>query len=414
MLLVASLAGCDEQLATTGTCPELCPDQELTVYQTELQPVVYDTTVTGFPIRGLEPQLLVASGELVDVRAIYRFDQLPTEYTAAGGETKPISEVLDPFVRVLVNREISVIPTDGATLVAYDVQAPDADTAVAELAPLFIADRRLGSAVVPGEPVNDSITVDTLRIPLDPSVIRDAIAAEGRVRIGLRSEGAGATRLKVSHGAQVEFRAVADTSIRPVIITLSSDTPESDPYLRSDLSSFPLIVQGTPALVEPVVQIGGLPAQRSMMRFDIPSSILDSSTVIGATLVLQQRPLAGYTASDTATLRALPVTVASDVTDIRRLIQLAANPNRGGTEVALVPPVRLVPGEAGSVELSVANLMSLWTNRLTRPLQPILVFALDDAGVTPLELAFYSSEAPPELRPTLRLSYVRRVNFALP
>lgn len=414
LLLLAALGACDEQLVTAGTCPELCPDQQVTVHQAVLQPVVFDTTVTGFPVRGQEPQLLVASGEMVDVRAIYRFDDLPTAYDTPSGDTASIEQVLDPFLRVLINRPISRIPAAGATLVAYDVQAAGADTAVAELAPLFSPARELGSLFVSAQPSADSITVDTLRVPLAPEVVLAAIRADGRLRIGLRSEGEGATRLRLTHGAEVEFRAVADTAVAPVVIAIASDTPEDEPFVRSDLASFPLVVQGTPELTEAVLQVGGLPARRSMLRFAIPPGILDSSTVIGATLVLTQRPLPGYPATDSAVLRPLPVTAAPEVTDLRRLFQLAANPTQSGIEIALVPSVALAPGDSGQVELSLANLMNLWSVRAGIPLQPLLVLAVDAAGATPLELAFYSSEASPSLRPSLRLSYVRRVNFALP
>lgn len=414
VVLLVAIAGCDENLATTGTCPELCPDQQLTVQHVELQPVVYDTSLSGIPIRGQEPQLLVASGEMADVRSIYRFDELPTAYTKADGDTAAIADVLEPVMQVLVNRELSTVPAGGATLVAYDVRGADADTAVADLVPLFSPDRLLGSLHVPAEASADSIVVDTLFIPLDPAVIQAAILDRGQIRIGLRSEGEGATRLRLSHGAQVKFRADEDTASVMVAIAIVSSTPAEEPFVRADLASFPIVVQGTPAPAEQLLMVGGLPAQRSMLRFAIPSSILDSSTVIGAELVLHQRPLTGYMAADSAILRPLPVTAAPEVTDLRRLFELAANPTQSGVEVALVPSVQLSPGDSGEVELSLANLMNLWAVRSGTSLQPLLVLSLEGAGATPLQLAFHSSEAAPALRPTLRLSYVRRVNFALP
>ena len=51
-LVVAALgAACTEDLEITGTCPTLCPGQEIPVEEVELQPVVFDTSVVGFPLR---------------------------------------------------------------------------------------------------------------------------------------------------------------------------------------------------------------------------------------------------------------------------------------------------------------------------------------------------------------------------
>lgn len=415
LLVVAALAACDEQLETTATCPELCPEQQITVQQVDLQPVTFDTTVSGFPIRGQEDRLLVAGGgTLVDVRGIYRFDEVRQYYTKASGDSAVITQLLDPTLRMLSSRADARIPAGGATLEVYDVNAPGADTSVAELAPLFTPDRRLGTFVVMPAPAGDTALIDTLRIPLDAAAMLARVSSGGRIRLGVKMVAGEAGRLALGHGAQLFFRAVPDTAVAEIAIGIASDTPENDNLQRLDLASFPLIVNGTPTLTGPVLMVGGLPAKRSMLRFAIPPAIIDSSTIIRATLVLTQTPLRGFASGDSALIKPLPVTASREVTDLDRLFQLAANPTSGGSEIRVVPRVALAPGDSGKKEFVLANIVSLWANRSGSPLQPLLVLEVNQEGATPLGAAFFSAEAPAALRPTLRLSYVRRINFDLP
>lgn len=415
LALLTALAGCDEKLETTATCPDLCPEQQINVQQVELQPVVFDTTVMGFPLRGQEPRLLVAGGDtIVDVRGIFRFDDVRSHYTKADGDTAVITQAISPTLRVLYSRTESMLPADGATLEVYDVDAAGADTSVAGLAPLFVPERRLGTLTVAPPAAGDTSTVDTLRIQLDPAAVLARVSQGDRIRVGVRATANGPARFALGHGAQIFFRAVPDTAVAEIALSIASDTPEDDPLQRLDLASFPLIVRGTTTLPGTVLTVGGLPARRSMMRFQIPAEIIDSSTIVRATLVLTQYPVRGYPAGDSVVIRPLPVTAAATVTDLSRLFALAANPTSGGNEIRLAPRLTLAPGDSGRKEFTLANLVTLWSSRSTTSLLPLLVLEVDQEGATPLQAAFFSAEASPALRPTLRLNYVRRINFDLP
>ncbi|MHB1223745.1 MAG: hypothetical protein ACYC2G_06805 [Gemmatimonadaceae bacterium] len=415
LALLTALAGCDEKLETTATCPELCPEQQINVQQVELQPVVFDTTVVGFPLRGQEPRLLVAGGDTIaDVRGIYRFDDVRKHYTKADGDTALITQTIAPTLRLLHSRAESRLPAGGATLEVYDVDAAGADTSVAGLAPLFVPERLLGTLTVMPPVAGDTASVDTLRISLDPGAVLARVSEGERIRVGVRAVADGAARFALGHGAQLFFRAVPDTAVAEIALSIASDTPADNPLLRLDLASFPLIVRGTAPLPGPVLTVGGLPARRSMLRFQIPAAIIDSSTIVRATLVLTQYPVRGYPAGDSVVIRPLPVTTAPTVTDLSRLFSLAANPTSGGNEVRLVPRLTLAPEDSGQQEFVLANLVTLWSSRSPSSLLPLLVLEVEQEGATSLQAAFFSAEAPAALRPTLRLSYVRRINFDLP
>ena len=48
--------------------------------------------------------------------------------------------------------------------------------------------------------------------------------------------------------------------------------------------------------------VGGLPAQRTYLRFDIPTRLIDSATVVRATLMLTQVPTNSVDATDSLTM----------------------------------------------------------------------------------------------------------------
>jgi hypothetical protein len=420
LVAVAALgaAACTEDLTTSNTCPDLCPEQDLTVQQVELMPVTLDTVLAGFPVLGAEQSLLVArAGDSLDVRAVVRFDSLPSTYDDEQGDNHDITQVVEPVVEVLLARKLATTPV-AVTLEAYDVAVTGDDTSAAVLAAAFTPDRLLGTLVVP--PVSargDTVQVDTLEIPLDPAMLLQRIAAGEGLRVGLRVSGADVARLPLDpSNSFLTFAVSADSGARRLALAQRSLTPADDPRLRADQSSFTIVVAGTPPPPPSVLAVGGLPARRSLLRFQLPPEIVDSSTVLRATLVLTQIPVRGYLTTDTLQLQPLAVTTRAAVTDVRRRMQLAANALNpySGRPVLAVAPLPVIPGDSGEFLIQIPELVGAWRTTDVLGFLPELVLATPRESWTPLRAEFFSAEAPPELRPRLRLSYIRRVNFDLP
>ncbi len=419
-LLLLLAAACTEEIETTAVCvdaPELCPEQQFEVEQVVLNPVVLDTSLTGVPLLGNEPYLaLVRHGE-VDTRPVYRFDDFPQTYrpVATSVDSVAIEQVIEPVVQLVIDRRESDFDVP-VTIEAFDITHAGSDTSAAELLPLFTAARRIGTLAATPRPPTDTITFDTLRVPLDPAVLLDRIVTGQRLRIGLRMADSDEGSLLFTHGATVRFRAVEDTSVAPIVVNTTSETPADDPVLRSDLRSYLLVAAGSPAATGPVISVGGFPNQRSFLRFEIPTDQVPAdASVLRATLVLTQRPIAGFAPSDSFQVRALPITLSNVVTDLDRLVRLASNPrDPRGVEIPITQPIALAPGDSGQVEMAIANLVTLWSSRSGVDIQPAIVLAVQFEGASPLRAEFFSSEAAPELRPQLRVSFVRRVNFDIP
>ena len=421
-LLVAAAAlsavACSEDLTTSNSCPELCPEQDLTVQQVELTPVVEDTVLAGFPVLGAEQSLLVArAGDTLDVRSIIRFDSLPDSYTDEDGAEQVVEQVVEPAIEVLLARGLATTPTV-VTLEAYDVAVTGDDTSAAVLAGAFTPDRLLGALSVPvTSPRGDTAQVDTLRIPLDPAQLLARIQAGAALRVGLRVSGADLARLPLDpSNSFITFAVSADSGAQRLSLAQRSRTPADDPRLRADQSSFTIIVAGTPPPPATTLAVGGLPARRSLLRFQLPREIVDSSTVLRATLVLTQRPVAGYLTTDTLLLQPLAVTTRAAVTDLWRRVQLAANAVNpySGRPVLAVDPLKIAPGDSGEYLIQIPELVGSWRTTNSIGFLPELVLATSREGWTPLQVQFFSADAAPELRPRLRLSYIRRVNFDLP
>ena len=79
-----------------------------------------------------------------------------------------------------------------------------------------------------------------------------------------------------------------------------------------------------------------------------------------------------------------------------------------------VDTLRIVPGEDMLRRFEIVNLVRAWrvvgADRATRS----LVLTTIPEGTSPGEINFYSSDAPEDVRPRLRLTYVPRRGFGIP
>jgi hypothetical protein len=156
--------------------------------------------------------------------------------------------------------------------------------------------------------------------------------------------------------------------------------------------------------------VGGVPSIRSLLRFNLPRGLRDSTQIIRATLQLVPAG-AAVTTTDSVFLR------------VKRLIADlgAKSPVVADTLVASSPPFVGVPSDTVRIEMT--TLFRLWqadTNAVTAVYLSLLRLdrtdsihvAGDEAG-TLAALRLFSSRSP-AFRPSIRLTYVPRVKFGAP
>lgn len=404
-------AACTEKLETTVGCPELCPGQGIEVINVTIDAVTFDTTVSADAPFGTEPFMLLASrGDTLDSRVVVRFDSLPQRFrrVVADTTTTEITTVDSAFLQLrldLAEKQIAGV----ITVSAYDVDTDAADTSASALLPLFTIDRLIGSKVFAAADVKD-----TVRIPLSNAVVLAKARAKARLRIGLRiTAGTGQFHVRSTESGTaplLSFRVSPDTAVRPLTFTPLSLTPTDSADLRLAFSDFRMLVRTPPRGPPQALLIGALPSRRTYMRFVIPSSILDSSSVVRATLLLEQMPNPGFGPLDTVGVVTHVVIAGPAVTDPQQAALLIA-----AAEFTQVDTLRVAASAAGSREIDIAPVLRIWRAQGDSLAGPrAIVLRSGREGVSAAQAWFYSAEATPGLRPRLRISYTPANPFGLP
>lgn len=406
LILAAALTACTEKLDNSAGCPILCPGQGGEIETVTLDAVSLDSTLSALTGLGTEGSMLVATrGDSLDARAILRFDSIPGRYRRPGADTTsiPVTAVDSVILRVRVDTAEGKVP-DQVVLDMYDVNSDAADTLVAEIAALFVPSRLIGSVTLAKTALKD-----TVNITLPPATILTRL--DQRLRIGIRARGPQSVQFRIlsQEGAgaptQLSYRVSPDTAVARVVLNPSSKTPVDQPALAFSLADYTLLVRGTATGPSTGLNIGGLPARRVYMRFNIPP-FLDSVDVVRATLLLTQIPNPGIDPADTVSIIPHVGLATIAVTDIAKASQITA----------AIPSdtLKVQHGGSGVRELELATVMNLWRlqNPSETPRSLVLISTLE--GNSPLEARFFPAEASPEQRPRLRISYSTRKATGLP
>ncbi|HZS58671.1 MAG TPA: hypothetical protein VFA43_05340 [Gemmatimonadaceae bacterium] len=426
-------AACSEHLNGGAACPALCPGQTPeatdTTFRIDHLSPVYDTTIASFPLLGEEGTVLLARiPQRADIRGIFRFDSLPNEFTETLNDTAKTmtSKVAhDALVWFTVSRQ-SVATTRGSDQIQFFVYDVDTvqDTTVSVLQSMFDSKHFLGASrgylASSFRDTTNAKSLDTVIIRLDTAKVLAKALGDRKLRLGItavtvnnRSDG---VRLTISANPLPFVRYYAstdslkDTLVNRVTANLRSTTPVTDPSLLQRLSHYPLIVQG--AIPDSVnsLNIGGMPARRVYLRFELPPRIIDTANVIRATLMLHPKPQPLQLPGDTVPLYPWPVVSSNKV----KTPANAANFIVSNTVYSL-DSVQVVPSASTVVAFDFVNAVKNWQHIPDTLNTRSIVLRILNEGATPLETSFWSSFAPDTaLRPHVRLQYVKRSSFGVP
>ena len=408
-VLVAGASACTETFSGGDACPSLCPSKPTAFKDTIVDAVILDTTLGGYPELGLSATLLLANRpDTLVTRGVLRFDVLPSTYLPnKTGAAEGITTV-DSVVLVLPLDTTGWKGSAPVTIEAFDVDTTQNDSSRIVVSSLFRADRLLGSVVV-----TPSTQGDSLRIPISGSVLAAKIAASARLRVGLRmSGGNGQLRIiafALGAGAPyLRFDPSTDTTYAPAVVSLSTSIELATTDVNLAYLIYGLVDKGSAVPDATTLVIGGFPAYRTYLRFTLPKSISDSSTIVRAEVLLTQRRSTFANFADTVSVLPLVPTTTSTISDIRRILDLSAD----GAFAAL-DSTRLVPSDSGVRSINVLSLARSWGS-LPADVPRAIAFRIGLEGAQPAELRFFSSEAPAALRPRLRITYLPRTESAIP
>jgi hypothetical protein len=405
-LAAAAFTGCSENLAAGNACPILCPPESAPVKDTIVDGVVLDTSATGFPGLGFEATLVVAHrGDSLDTRVITRFDSLPQTYKHQSADSD-IVRMDSAFILAprLAADSSAVFSADGLFEV-YDVTDAADDTATTSLAAEFTAANKIGEL-----PYAKGDSPDTLKIFLDTARVLSRLQNGRNLRIGLRMVSTGSDVYRIpslNTAAGIKLTLVPNTdsaTVRPTIVPVTY-SPVEPAFLRFPLADFQITVVGSSAGAN-TLRVGGSPAQRVLLRFDIPSRIVDSTVVVRASLMLTQRPSTSSEAGDSVFLHVVPIAASSEIRDLHTQLEFAG--------LFQVDSLRTVPKDSGVVSLEMVRLVRAWKGQDTTTTPRIAALILSTEGSGGASFDFFSIEAGAGLRPRLRITYVPRVNTGQP
>lgn len=408
--IALAAAACSEKLDNTVGCPELCPNQGIEMINVTIDPVILDTTVNADAPFGAEPFMLLASrGDTLDSRVVIRFDSLPQRYRRVAAETTTTAITTVDSARLQLRLELSELQMAGPlTVSAYDIDTSENDTSVAVLTPLFSSDRLIGSQSFATADMKDSV-----RVPLSNAAVLAKAKANARLRIGLRiTSGTGQFHIRsVEAGASavLSFRVSADTAIKPLTFTPFSRTPADSAGEQATQADFQLLVRTPPGGLPQSLLVGAMPSKRTYMQFLIPKSILDSSSVVRATLLLTQMPNRGFGPRDTVLVVTHIGIAGKAITDPEQASRLIA-----AAEFARIDTLRVAASDSGSREIDIAPILRIWRAQGDTLGPRAIVLRSGREGVSAAQAWFFSTESTPGLRPRLRISYTPANPFGLP
>lgn len=409
-----AFGACDEQINGGGACPTLCPNPQGQLRDTTFFAVSLDTTITGFPALGTETRYFIAQmGDTLQTGAVIRFDSLPNVFRRVNSATDSVIMAVDSaYLR------LTVVTGDtlglATTVDVYDVDMDGGEEAdPTAVTSVFTPDRLLGSRTIPADSLRDS-----LRIPLDNAKlfakIQIADSAKRRLRLGVRLRDGGARKIRIQStngGAlsQLIFRPSPDTAVPKINLTPVSRTPADLPIFAADYADYQVIFKAPPEPPAGVFRIGGLPGRRAYLKFDIPSSILDSSAVVRATLELTQRPaLFSPESRDTVRIAHFGVVASPTITDLSRaLLFIDRLPSTPDT-------LKVIPADSGKREFEIIGWVRIWRGTKESRTPRALALALPAEAQSGAVVDFFSLEGPLAVRPRLRLTYMPRATDVVP
>jgi hypothetical protein len=410
VVAVFAIAACSEKLEGGKSCPLLCPEQAITLLDTIIDAAVSDTTVSGLPSIGNEGYLMLAShGDTVETRAIVRYDTLPQHYTKSGLDSTIVNIDTAYLITPIAKPDSLHRPKAPLTIEAYDIDTTATDTVASVLAPLFRPDRLIGSKTFAPESL-----LDTLRIPVSTDSVLDRVKNGTRLRVGLRIVSSQGVDLRVGStalglGVTLHIRASKDTAAAAVNVSPLSRTPTDQPFLSGPLADYTIVLNGTTLTGPNLLAVGGVPSRRSFIRFNVPAHIVDSTTVVRASLLLTQAPNRRLDLHDSVYVFPVAVLAGPAITDVGSLLQFVGSPGQFGLD-----SLRLAPADSGVVAFEIVGLVRTWRGQSTTisPRSVALRSAVE--GQLPGEIDFFSTKAPASVRPRLRITYVPQINYGLP
>ncbi len=383
--VASALAACTENVVAPAVCPEYCPPAKLVVVDTILlASIENDSSYSDYVFGHRAKRIQVAQDDSVVSNAVFRFQDFNQEILI-GGNVEGSVVAVDSF-RLEFQITGRSTATEATEIAVHRLPPSiDSTTTYAELEPYFE-----DSAMVAVVQLPDTVTSDTVRIILPgdafPNLVEDSLVAS--VGLAYRSIQAGFANVVTT-----DSTALATLLIRYAQV----DSAGATQVAASDTvrAVFDTFVFST-SLVTDVntLTVGSSPATRALIRTNVPTQIVDLSSVVRATLILvPSEPIAGIT-GDSLVIRAQAL--STDVGAKSPIVSLQTDAE--GLGVIVVPA-----GWSDTVRVEVTHLFRLWKASPSLPRAMVLRTSPEGGS---LSYARFGSSRSAVGVPSLHVSYV--------
>ncbi len=378
--------GCGEKVVAPAVCPDFCPATTLEVLDTLFTTaIVLDSAYQGYAVPDSSGQFQIGADTAVESQGIFRFRPFPDTIRDVVDLNRPLPVVgVDSFRLYLAMAKRST-DTTGPELPVYRLPSDvDVSTTYQDLQPFFDDSTEIGVVEL-----IDTVSFGRISTVL-PGDAWGALSSDTGVALGLGYRSAEPGFVDV---------VTADSTLAATLLVRFAQVDSADGALaeRSDtvVIDFDTFVFPPPPPKDPeVLVVGGAPAARTLLRVDLPTQIVDSSSVVRATLLLvPSEPVYGI-AGDSVLIQTQSLSI--DVGAKSPIVAPATD--SVGIGNTLVPI-----GWADTVSVDVTELVRVWRPLPTLP-RTISIRVLPE-GASMSEFRFNSSRSGFGA-PLLRITYV--------
>jgi hypothetical protein len=393
---LAALA-CRENISAPGQCPALCPSSQVQVSNDTLFGVdTSDVAVRGF-VTPAEGTILVASDlDSLKGRVLLRFVTRPTRWFPVASDTAgvTIGGVDSATLDLRIARDTAV---KNLRMLLYRLPASvDSNATFTSMTAYFADSMLIDSIRVDSIPGNDTLRFIALHHRFLPAALVEPFSSDsGVVAMGVGFRADARTAVTVS---AVESGASSARLKFYVHGVAPQDTLRHTFELGPSFDTF--VTNPVPAAPDTGLLVGNIPSARSIVRFRIPRSLIDSTTVVRATLVMSQLRSATGRPGETFTVEARPV------------IRDYAGKSLTHTDTTVYGRATVTVGDTAQLAFEVAPMLRFWRVGGDSLPRTMLLRVRPEGGVLgEVTLAGRTAGA---RAPFLVVTYVRPYAFGVP
>jgi hypothetical protein len=390
--IALTAAGCKEDLSAPGHCPELCPGQQIPVFDTTIvAEAASDSSFFGFLPKAARQGLLVSNGlPAGEARAFVVFPAIRSDSFSLDGVFRKFTVDSADFTFTLQARD-----STAKNLKIYLHKIPitvDSSITIADLEAAIAAGPIIDSILVPDSVKTGAVTTVLKGTELD--FLTTSAADSGKIGLGLTVAASKPT------GVRLALDPLNIASTAPLFeirgrVDISDTTRQSQvaSVRATNVAKTGFVFEGVTTPDPDLLEIGGLDAGRALLRFSLPTVIKDSAQLLRATLELTPaRPLLGLPGSsmtDSVSARGVLVDLGAKSPPL----SAASSPTLTGL---------IQEGTTAIVSIDLLPLVLQWRSKSGPPPVVLLTHNLENAGF--MRPAFFSTRSPTG-RPRLRITY---------